>query len=76
MARRQLSDVHAGQVWRDRDKRMLSGNRRVLVMRVVGNGDVAHVYYRSAVGIANDPMGSEYRSVYERFQRGFDLVKG
>ncbi len=72
--KRILDDVHGGDVWRDRDKRMLSGNRRVKVDRVVRDGDAVTVYYRSAVGQANEPMGSYFKSRYDRFQRAFNRV--
>jgi hypothetical protein len=76
--KRVLNDVHAGQVWRDRDKRMLSGNRRVKVDLVRRDGDKVTVIYRPVVGENNCvfPGFGPYRSRYDRFQRAFDLVQG
>jgi hypothetical protein len=74
MTKRQLHDVHPGQVWRDRDARMLSGNRRVKVTKCVRDGDKVTVFYRSAVGDNGVPFGAEYKSRYDRFQRAFDIV--
>jgi hypothetical protein len=74
MGIRVLNPVHAGQVWRDRDKRMLSGNRKVYIDRIVGDGDQVMVYYRPA-DWHHQPIGKQmYKSRYERFQRAFDLV--
>jgi hypothetical protein len=78
--KRDLKDVHAGQIWRDRDKRMLSGNRRVHVESVVRDCDPRSlaprvtVNYR-AVSWNGAPLGPSLKSRYDRFQRAFDLVE-
>lgn len=72
MAKRELSDVQPGQIWRDRDKRMSSGNRCVKVLRLEPREAVnigAMVVYRSLTG-----FGPELKSMRPRFQRAFDLV--
>ena len=71
--KKQYPDVRLGQTWRDRDKRMASGNRRVRVMRIVGEGPPATVYYQQVVGNGN-LLGSGFRSRYARFQRAFELI--
>ena len=68
-------DVHAGDVWRDRDRRMMSGNRRVKVTRTALIDGTAYVFYRSVVGANNREIGTEFRSRYERFQRAFDKAE-
>lgn len=69
-------DVHPGQLWRDRDKRMLSGNRRVRVISTTRDGDHAYVTYSPVFGENNRMMEFErvFKSRYERFQRAFDLI--
>ena len=79
--KRELVEVQTGQIWRDRDKRMMSGNRRVCVSHVeMGKGDVGQlvpmwVFYRDAIGLDNDPTGPMHRSRLDRFQRAFDFVR-
>jgi hypothetical protein len=70
-------DVRTGQVWRDRDRRMLSGNRRVRVIETCRDGagpkDV-HVKYR-AVFPNGEMHGPTFQSQWHRFQRAFVLVE-
>lgn len=70
----------SGDVWRDRDKRMLSGNRRVVVSHIapapndVGAMVPTWVFYQAA---RRDGLGfgSVLRSRLDRFQRRFELVE-
>lgn len=59
-----------GQIWRDRDKRMCSGNRRVKVTAVF-NGSVL---YQQVVGEHDDEIERVFRAKVDRFQRAFDLL--
>jgi predicted SnoaL-like aldol condensation-catalyzing enzyme len=72
--RQQRPDVHAGQIWVDRDKRMLSGNRRVRVIQTMRDGDKVTVTYRCVAGPDNKEYPPTCTSRYDRFQRAFDLV--
>jgi hypothetical protein len=60
-------EVKVGQIWRDRDKRMLGGDRQVRVV----NCDGGFVFYTSRYFAERTPL----RSRYERFQRAFKLVR-
>lgn len=71
MSRRVLNVVHPGQIWRDRDRRMMSGNRRVRVISVISDPGV--VEYRQVVGL-DEAVGQIFKSSYGRFQRAFDLL--
>lgn len=62
--------VAVGEIWRDRDPRMWSGNRRVVVVCITDT----HVYYRQVVGDGNAATGREFRSKRDRFPRAFDLI--
>lgn len=64
-------DVLVGQMWRDRDPRMLSGNRRV---RIIDAEPLGHVVYR-AVDYHGTPHGPTFRSQYQRFQRAFEVLE-
>ncbi len=76
-----VSGVKPGQIWRDRDKRMSSGNRRVRVVRVEGFRDTQKagasitdgVFYH-VIGSRDQQIGTVRRSRLERFQKAFDLV--
>lgn len=72
MGKRILSDVHPGQIWRDRDKRMSSGNRRVRVITV--SGPLTPTVAYRVVGFSGQDLGQMHKSRYERFQRAFDLI--
>lgn len=73
MTKRQLRDVHPGQVWRDRDTRM---NRLVRVKRCELNGDGAFVYYQTATPAGQAiEIARVHKSRYDRFQRAFDYVR-
>ena len=76
MKARTYPDVRPGQVWRDRDPRMLSGNRRVRVVETMRDGDgpkAVWVFYRGV--FPNGEMhGPKFKSQWHRFQRAFDLV--
>jgi hypothetical protein len=74
--KRPLPDVHAGQIWRDRDKRSFGGNRRVRVEIVTRDGDAVTVCYRQIdrFGSSDGVFSQKFRSRYDRFQRAFDLV--
>lgn len=75
MKRRELSDVHPGQIWRDRDRRMASGNRRVRVMSTIREDTgKCFVTYRQ-IGSDDCVFDQVFRSCYERFQRAFDLLR-
>jgi len=71
--KKQYPDVRLGQTWRDRDKRMASGNRRVRVVGIAGAGGDATVGYQ-IVDARNLSLGRCYRSRYDRFQRAFELI--
>jgi hypothetical protein len=71
--KRQLTGVHAGDIWRDRDRRMMSGNRLVRVTSVLRDDKGTTVFYRNFAG--NQEWGTTLKSRYERFQRAFDPVK-
>jgi hypothetical protein len=79
MPKKERPGVHVGDIWVDRDKRMLSGNRRVRVVSVTRESSgTVDVRYQQIIGVgeyikAFDPV---YRSRYERFQRAFDLEVG
>ena len=70
MAGRKLDDVRPGQIWRDRDKRMHGGSRRVKIV----TADLFGVTYRVWTWTGTE-MGVLCRSRYERFRRAFDLVE-
>ena len=53
---------------------MYSANRRVYVVSTERDGDRVSVYYRQVAGANNEPVGTLYRSKYDRFQRAFDLT--
>jgi hypothetical protein len=77
MAKRTYDDPRPGQIWRDLDPRMLSGNRRVRVTETYRDGagpNDVHVKYR-AVTWHGDMIGRELRSRWDRFQRAFALVR-
>ena len=64
--------VQVGQIWRDRDPRSWSGNRRVVVLDADPDGKVV---YRQVVGPFNDSGDwPTHRSRYQRFQRAFELI--
>jgi hypothetical protein len=69
-------EVVVGDVWRDRDPRMWSGNRRVRVTgvrsQVLGESVVT---YKQVVGANNAPTGREFTSRYGRFQRAFEPIE-
>jgi hypothetical protein len=66
--------ITAGQIWRDRDKRSLSGNRLVKVTRTERDGDRVSVYYVDCTSYGRI-FDREYRSRYDRFPRAFSLVR-
>lgn len=66
-------DVHAGQIWKDRDKRMLSGNRCVRVLYTAQDGQHVVVKYRASLP-SGEVVGPVLTSKRARFQRAFDLV--
>jgi hypothetical protein len=74
MSKRFYPDVRPGQLWRDRDRRMMSGNRKVRVVKTERDGERVSVYYREDYGTGM--VSREFRSAYDRFQRSFDLIQG
>lgn len=73
--KRVLSVPKPGQTWRDRDKRMSSGNRRVRVTATIIDGPKGvWVFYRGI--FSNGEMhGQLFKSRWDRFQRAFDLIE-
>lgn len=63
--------VVSGQVWRDRDPRMYSGNRRVLVISAYPSG---FVQYQQVDTRHTKVFDRIFRSSYPRFQRAFEFV--
>lgn len=68
--RKERPEVKVGDIWRDRDPRSWSGNRRVKVVRI----EDGRVFYRQTVGNTNYITEQEYSSKFDRFQRAFDLI--
>jgi hypothetical protein len=70
VAKKDWPAVHAGDVWRDRDKRM--DGRKVRVLLTSTDGETVTVHYQQDLG--NELCGPIYRSRLDRFQRAFELV--
>ena len=65
--------INVDQVWRDRDKRSMNGNRHVKVL------GIEHGLVRiTVVYVAVSPNGRQwppaFRSRYDRFQKRFELT--
>ncbi len=60
-----------GEIWRDRDKRMWSGNRRVRI-HLVFDGAVT---YQQVIGANNENTSRLFRSQLARFSRAFEQVE-
>lgn len=59
-----------GQIWRDRDKRSLNGNRRVKILGVESDA----ISYVEVIGVSNHQAGRVCRSHPYRFVRAFALI--
>jgi hypothetical protein len=63
--------IDVGSVWRDRDRRSLSGNRMVRVLRVDGQ----HVYYVDRYDWDRHTARKPYRSKAARFVKAFEKIE-
>lgn len=70
MMSKELIEPKPGEIWRDLDKRMLSGHRRVRIDVV----EFDRVTYRQVVGANDRGETRQFRSKLARFQRAFERI--